>query len=99
LCIHARAAGGGGPARPGCSWAARTASARRLRPLRWAGRHTCRAVTAAPAGRACGAGRRSVWGDTRQALAVTRASAFIMSTNCSKQMSASWGPGEASGWY
>lgn len=30
--------------------------------------------------------------------AATR-SAFIMSTNCSKQMSASCGPGEASGWY
>lgn len=31
--------------------------------------------------------------------ALTSASAFIISTNCSKQMSASCGPGEASGWY
>ena len=29
----------------------------------------------------------------------TPRSAFIMSMNCSKQTSESWGPGEASGWY
>lgn len=33
------------------------------------------------------------------ALACAAFSARIMSTNCSKHTSASWGPGEASGWY